>query len=409
MYHKRWALAGAAVTALSVLAGLAMAAPAAAAAGWTRVSVPQTGNNTELNAVSARTSTDAWAVGVQFGAAGQTPPPPVAYRWTGSAWSLTATPSLGVNAGLNAVSASSASDAWAVGFTLPSGYRVRQPLYEHWNGSAWSVVSGPGLGLNGVADLSPANAWAVGIRGTVEHWNGTAWSNVAVPSPNPSYPAGANLNAITAISASDIWAVGSFYNASFTISAFALHYNGTAWSVTVLPQPAVTGPSSPILHGVTAVASNNVWAVGENEEVPGLGITTLIEHRAQPDAGCLSHAERRRCPVGQRRVRRRVQRAQREWRRPAGTDPALERQHLVGRHRSDGRDVQPAVRGGDAAGRRQRVGGRHQRRRPGARPQPRLIAQAQAAGVAELGPSPQLWLRPRGLGPRVAAFGRFRA
>ena len=29
---------------------------------------------------------------------------------------------------------------------------------------------------------------------------------------------------------------------------------------------------------MTAVASNNVWAVGENEEVPGLGITTLIEH-----------------------------------------------------------------------------------------------------------------------------------
>jgi hypothetical protein len=149
MYHKRWALAGAAATALSVLAGLAMAAPAAAAVGWTSVSVPPTGNNTELNGMSARTSTDAWAVGVQFGAAGQTPPPPVAYHWNGSAWSLTATPSLGVNAGLNAVSASSASDAWAVGFTLPSGYRVRQPLYEHWNGSAWSVVSGPGLGLNG--------------------------------------------------------------------------------------------------------------------------------------------------------------------------------------------------------------------------------------------------------------------
>jgi hypothetical protein len=29
---------------------------------------------------------------------------------------------------------------------------------------------------------------------------------------------------------------------------------------------------------VTGVASNDVWAVGENEEVPGLGITTLIEH-----------------------------------------------------------------------------------------------------------------------------------
>ena len=76
----------------------------------------------------------------------------------------------------------------------------------------------------------------------------------------------------------DIWAVGEFTNTSFTNSAYALHYNGAAWSVTVLPQPAVSGPSSPVLHGVTAIATNNVWAVGENEEVPGLGISTLIEH-----------------------------------------------------------------------------------------------------------------------------------
>jgi hypothetical protein len=275
--RKRWSLAGAAATALSALAGLALAVPASAAASWTVTTVPKTANNTEINGMSARTGTDAWAVGVQFGAAGQAPPPPVAYHWNGSMWSLTTTPSIGVNAGLNAVSAS-ASDAWAVGFRIPGGYRVRQPLYEHWNGSAWSVVPGPGLGLNGVADLGPSNAWAVGIRGTVEHWDGTAWSNVTVPSPNPSYPAGANLTAITAISASDIWAVGSFQNASFTISPFALHYNGSSWTVTILPQPAVSGPSRPILHGVTAVSSSDVWAVGENEEVPGLGITTLIEH-----------------------------------------------------------------------------------------------------------------------------------
>ena len=276
--HSRWARSGGAVTALSLLAALAMAGPAAAATGWTVTTIPQTANNTEINAMAARTGTDAWAVGVQFGAAGQAPPPPAAYHWNGSAWSLTPTPSLGVNGGLNAVSASGASDAWAVGFTIPAGYRVRQPLYEHWNGTAWSVVPGPGLGLNGVAALSASNAWAVGIRGTVVHWDGTAWSTVTVPSPNPSYPAGANLNAITAVSASDIWAVGSFYNASFTISPFALHYNGTSWTVTILPQPAVSGPSSPILHGVTAVASNNVWAVGENEEVPGLGLTTLLAH-----------------------------------------------------------------------------------------------------------------------------------
>jgi hypothetical protein len=99
-----------------------------------------------------------------------------------------------------------------------------------------------------VADLSRTNAWAVGIRGTVEHWDGTAWSNVTVPSPNPSYPAGANLNAITAISASDIWAVGSFTNTSFTTSAFALHYNG-----------------SPTLNAVAARLASDVYAVGFNE------------------------------------------------------------------------------------------------------------------------------------------------
>ncbi len=277
--HKRWVAASALATAFGtalVIAG----GPALAATGWTVVSVPQTGNNTELNGASARTAADAWAVGGQFGAAGQTPPPPVAYHWNGSAWSLTATPSLGVNASLNAVSASGATDAWAVGFSLPNGggYRNRVALYEHWNGSAWKTVSGPGGGLNGVADLSASNAWAVGGFGVVEHWDGTAWSSVAVPSPNPSDTFGNNLTAISAVSATDIWAVGEFTNTSFTNSAYALHYNGTSWAVTILPQPSVSGPSSPVLHGVTAVASNNVWAVGENEEVPGLGITTLIEH-----------------------------------------------------------------------------------------------------------------------------------
>jgi len=129
-----------------------------------------------------------------------------------------------------------------------------------------------------VVDLSATNAWAVGARGAVEHWDGTAWSAVAVPSPNPSNAFGNKLTAISAISATDIWAVGEFTNASYTNSAYALHYDGTSWAVTVLPQPSVNGPSSPVLHGVTAVASNNVWVVGENEEVPGLGITTLIEH-----------------------------------------------------------------------------------------------------------------------------------
>ena len=271
---RRWLAPGAVAAVVLIVGG-----PASAATGWTVVSVPATGNNTELNGAYAISSTDAWAVGVQFGAAGVAPPPPVAYHWNGKAWTLTATPSLGVNATLTGVSASGASDVWAVGANLANGgYRRGLALYEHWNGTAWSVVPGPGGSLNAVAAVSTTNAWAVGIGGIVEHWDGTAWSAVTVPSPNPSDTFGNNLTAITARSATDVWAVGEFTNTSFTNSAYALHYDGVSWTVSVLPQPLVTGPSSPVLHGVTAVAANDVWAVGENEEVPGLGITTLIEH-----------------------------------------------------------------------------------------------------------------------------------
>src|ERR1700691_1187947 len=108
--YRRW-VSVAALAGASVL----IASAATAATGWTVASVPQTGNNTILLGAAARTSTDAWAVGEQFAAAGQAPPP-VSYHWNGSAWSIVATPTLGVSSALLAVSASTAADAWAVGF-----------------------------------------------------------------------------------------------------------------------------------------------------------------------------------------------------------------------------------------------------------------------------------------------------
>src|SRR4249919_3876118 len=100
--HVRWAAAGA----FTAAALLILADGASAASSWAPMSVPATGNNTQLQAAFMRTSTDGWAVGAQFGLAGQTPPPPIAYHWNGSAWSATTTPSIGFNASLNAVSAS---------------------------------------------------------------------------------------------------------------------------------------------------------------------------------------------------------------------------------------------------------------------------------------------------------------
>ena len=79
---------------------------------------------------------------------------------------------------LNAVSASSADNAWAFG-----GFDAAT-LALHWNGHKWKQVMTPQPGevnlLAGVAVIPPSGrtAWAVGqtdSRTLMLHWNGTAW------------------------------------------------------------------------------------------------------------------------------------------------------------------------------------------------------------------------------------------
>jgi hypothetical protein len=259
-----WAALGAAAATVVLLGGTA-----AAATGWTVVTVPQTGISTVLYGAFARTGTDAWAVGRQFGASGQPAPPPVAYHWDGSAWSLVSTPALTAAASLVAVSASSATDAWAVGWT--GGYTHRA-LSEHWNGSAWSIVPGPGssakfFALRGVADLSPSSAYAVGTDpGVAYHWDGTAWRTVTLP--DASFVA----SSITAVSATDIWLTGS---TSAGATAEAMNFNGTGWTVVPMQQPTA---NTAVLNGVTAVAANDIWAVGEVRSPSGGAVGTLTEH-----------------------------------------------------------------------------------------------------------------------------------
>ena len=68
-------------------------------------------------------------------------------------------------------------------------------LTLHWDGVAWSVVASPNPSavdneLFGVSASSPSDAWAVGYERTDEgidttlamRWDGTSWSTV--PSPN---------------------------------------------------------------------------------------------------------------------------------------------------------------------------------------------------------------------------------
>jgi len=69
------------------------------------------------------------------------------------------------------VTATSASDAWAVGRNDLTG----SSLVEHWDGTAWTVVPTPAGsgGLDEVAAKTPGTAWAVG-SGDASQTNGIA-------------------------------------------------------------------------------------------------------------------------------------------------------------------------------------------------------------------------------------------
>lgn len=167
---------------------------------------------------------------------------------------------------LGSVSAASAADALAVGDS-----RVEQPFAEHWNGTSWTgtlvpVPKGRTSTLQGVADVAPGDGWAVGDSTTtanaqdrtlIEHWNGTAWT--IVPSPNPAGGTDGNdaLDAIAAVSPTDIWAAGDDFTQGGSIVPLFEHYNGTSWAT--VPAPPTLGGFA---TGLAAVSASDVWMVG---------------------------------------------------------------------------------------------------------------------------------------------------
>jgi hypothetical protein len=270
------------------------AGPAFAAGGWTIASAPPTGQNATLQGVATVSDSDAWAVGFSNGNAfTNVGAKALIDNWNGSAWSQVPVPATpGNTALLLAVSASSASDAWAVGRTQVNKSSF-ESLAMHWNGTAWSVSAGfsgalspiSGASAIAVADISPTDAYAIGdsaatATGSLAHWNGTAWSSVALP-----LPANANsnttLNAISADGPSDIWIVGTFLDsANEQNETFSEHFNGTTWAVVPIPMVNSSNINAFFqFNGIKANSASDVWAVGESgvTDVPS-SQQTLIEH-----------------------------------------------------------------------------------------------------------------------------------
>ena len=225
---------------------------------------------------------------------------------------------------LSGASGTSLSDVWAVGYS--AGYfPYQQNLIEHFNGSAWSIVPGPkgrrhtGSMLTSVSASSPTDAWAVGFynnadeypRALALHWDGATWKQVETHTFGLCYFwRYFNGVSVNPTNARDVWAVGwSMHECSYpTQLGIAEHWNGTSWSLiklwfseTSLNAVATTtqgawavgsiGGHPYIVHlsgsiatrwraahkcctltGVSALSPNEVWAVGSDNSVP------IIEH-----------------------------------------------------------------------------------------------------------------------------------
>ena len=203
--------------------------------------------------------------------------PPDAARTAACAWTVASAPELPGSSILYGIHAITADDVWAVGKF--GDILAPDTLAEHWDGSAWSVVSTPdprrhsndGNVLDAVDATGPNDVWAVGshiVRGGIDtrpfivHFDGAQWRQV--PPPSGRFPS-STLTGVAALAPDDVWIVGITHSGHPPIEApLAMHWDGTAWHVVRTPNPS--GDRDDELTGVSAVGPNDIWAVGEAGE-----------------------------------------------------------------------------------------------------------------------------------------------
>jgi hypothetical protein len=172
---------------------------------------------------------------------------------TGSTWKIEPTPNpAGAEISvLSAVSCSSGRACTAVGSYTSSASSPGFALAERWNGTSWQVQ--PTAKVTGAASpelfgVSCASANACTAVGTAfrtaesrdvnlaEAWNGRSWRVQAIP--NPKGATDSALYAVSCTSASACTAAGVYDNAAGLPRAMTERWNGKAWSIQAIPQPA---------------------------------------------------------------------------------------------------------------------------------------------------------------------------
>jgi len=250
---------------------------------WQRQKTPNIGAANVLFSLSADSPSDIWSVG-DF----------VSLKFNGLTW--TAIPLVALQTQqpsedtMTGVVAFSPTDVWAAGSALEetiSGGSHLINLIEHFDGMQWSIVSSPqfasGAQLNAIQAISSTDIFAAGESNSdsqqpnplLEHFDGTTWSVVSLP----AVPGTGTLRGVAALSDSDIWIVGDSGGVVPT-KTLAMHFDGQQWNIVPVPVPAKGAVHDLRFgQGITAISTNDIWAVG-NFATPTSSVVekTLTEH-----------------------------------------------------------------------------------------------------------------------------------
>src|SRR5207302_5694680 len=189
---------------------------------------------------------------------------PLSELWNGTAWTIET--NLATTAAFDAVACVSATACTAVG-TLNG--RARGPYVEVWNGSVWAsrssvdpIVGGPAV-LTGVACTSASTCTAAGFYSTGSNVHtvlvesGPSWTTGA-----PVEPKGATTSGFTGISCASTAtciAVGYDDNGTGQVN-LAERLKGGRWKI--LPTPNPSGATTSYLQGVSCPGASACEAVG---------------------------------------------------------------------------------------------------------------------------------------------------
>jgi hypothetical protein len=265
----------------STLAALLVAAvfvgvPAmASGASWVLQSSPSPGSEENyLNGVSCSSSTACTAVGEYATGKSTTDYVTLAERWNGTVWATQTTPNPEGQLGshLTGVSCPSSTVCIAVGHYVTSA-KTEAALAERWNGTEWSIQSVPAPEgtssptLLGISCASSTSCIAVGsVTNTTlkvrvplaESWNGTAWS--AQAAVNPTGNQEATQSGVSCSSSTACTAVGTYRSAANGEATLAERWNGTVWSIQTTPN--VGTKERNVLRGVSCPSATACTAVG---------------------------------------------------------------------------------------------------------------------------------------------------